>query len=108
MTYEAAETGSLLEPRLLAILAEIQDQDEVGKTFPPDLMSFLETKKNIREFIEIGGEYGLAYEFLVSMLESNDFKISGPVAVKLLEVGLLMGYKTESPEDALFDNRQQV
>jgi hypothetical protein len=40
------------------------------------------------------------------MLESYPFKISGPAAIKLLEVGLLMGYKTERPEDALFDNRE--
>jgi hypothetical protein len=47
---------------------------------------------------------GLAYESLISMLEFH-FQRSGCTAVKLLEVGLLLRFKTERPEDAQFDGR---
>jgi hypothetical protein len=52
-------------------------------------------------------EYGLAYEVLVWMLQSQPFRISGFAAVKLLEVALLLGYKTTRDEDAMFDIRRR-
>ena len=59
----------------------------------------------VREWVEDVGEYGIAYELLVSMLEEFPFQLSGQVAVKLLEAGILMRFKTEQPQDARFDSR---
>lgn len=108
MTPEQIKRLDLIESNLLAVLAEIQDQEDVGKTFPPDRMSFLENKEFVRELLEVAGENGIAYESLVGMLELHPFKISGPIAIKLLEVALLMGYKSELPEDAVFDRRKRT
>ena len=51
------------------------------------------------------GEYGLVYENVVSKLEASPFKLSGKAAIKLLEVGLIFGFKTESESDKEFDRR---
>ncbi|MDR0588474.1 MAG: hypothetical protein LBG61_05835 [Burkholderiales bacterium] len=102
-----SELYNIFENNLLFILSEIEDQDEVGNTFSSEMLSFSEEKENIREFIEDTGEYGIAYEALVAILETHPFRISSTAAIKLLEVGLLMRYKTESPEDALFDTRKE-
>lgn len=95
----------LIETNLLIVLAEVHGQVDVGKNFTPDLQSFPEQIEQIREWIEEVGEYGIAYESLVSMLEEFPFQLSGRAAVKLLEAGLLMQSKTEQPQDAKFDNR---
>lgn len=52
----------------------------------------------ICEWLDPAGEYGLAYEFLVSLLESFDLKLSGNDVIKLLEVGLYFGFKFEGEE----------
>ncbi len=39
------------------------------------------------------------------MLQTFPFRLSGPAAMKLLEIGLLMRFKTGLPEDARFDSR---
>ena len=96
----------LIKDKLTAVLSEIRVQAEVGKLFPPELRSFSEQVEQIREWIEDVGEYGVAYESLVSMLEERPFRLSGPTAIKLLEVGLLMRFKTERAEDAQFDSRE--
>lgn len=95
----------LIESNLLAVLREIRNQPEIGAGFPPDLQTYAEQVEQIREYIEDAGEYGLAYESLVSTLESFPFQLSGAVAIKLLEVGLLFRFKSEMPEDAKFDSR---
>ncbi|MDH1256504.1 MULTISPECIES: hypothetical protein [Pseudomonas] len=55
--------------------------------------------------MEDDSEYGLAYEVMVSLLERFDFKISGKSAVRLLEVGLYFGYKTDLESDRDLDWR---
>lgn len=95
----------LIIERLAAVLAEVQAQIDVGKLFPPELQGFSEQVEQIREWIEDVGEYGIAYESLVSMLEAFPFELSGHAAIKLLEVGLLLRFKTERAEDARFDSR---
>jgi len=42
---------------------------------------------------------------MVSLLERFDFKISGKSAVRLLEVGLYFGYKTDLESDRDLDWR---
>jgi hypothetical protein len=59
----------------------------------------------IHELIADAGEYGLAYEYIVGALESIPFNVSGAAAVKLLEVGLLVGFKSEQDRDKRFDRR---
>jgi len=73
--------------------------------FPPDILGYEDTLFNIREWLEDDGEYGLAYEVMVSLLERFDFKISGKSAVRLLEVGLYFGYKTDLESDHDLDWR---
>jgi hypothetical protein len=96
----------LIKDRLTAVLAEIRVQNDVGRLFPPEVQGFSEQVGQISEWIEDADEYGIAYESLVSMLEEFPFQISGRVAIKLLEVGLLMRFKTERVEDAAFDSRE--
>jgi hypothetical protein len=43
---------------------------------------------------------------MVANLEKFPFTLSGPAAVKLLEVGLKMRYKTDRTEDEAFDMRR--
>jgi hypothetical protein len=97
--------SKLIIDRLAAVLAEVQVQTHVAKHFPPEMQGFSEQVEQIREWIEDAGEYGIAYESLVSMLEAFPFELSGQAAIKLLEVGLLLRFKTERVEDAQFDSR---
>jgi hypothetical protein len=98
-------TAHLIKTNLLAVLTEIRNQPEVGVGFPAELQSYVEMVEQVREYIEDAGEFGVAYESLVCTLEGFPFKLSGSTAIKLLEVGLLMKFKTELPEDAPFDSR---
>lgn len=94
-----------IEANLAEIISEISLQADVGSTFPDSLLSFDDTISRLREWVEEAGEYGIAYESVVSMLEASPFNLSGGSAVKLLEVGLLLGFKTERPQDDAFDRR---
>ena len=99
------KNSDCIKKNLSAVLAEIERQPEVGAQFPADLQSFADQLAQLREYVDDAGEYGLAYESIVAMLESFQFRLVGAVAVKLLEVGLLLGFKTDRSEDALFDKR---
>ena len=98
-------SNKLIEDNLRAIVSELYSQDDIGQQFPPELQSFSEQIAQICEWIDDAGEYGVAYEVLVSMLERFQFKLTGGAAVKLLEVGLVLRFKTEQPKDAQFDSR---
>jgi hypothetical protein len=94
-----------VEESLTALLEELESQPEMAIIFPPDILGYEDTLSNIREWLEDDGEYGLAYEVMVSLLERFDFKISGKSAVRLLEVGLYFGYKTDLESDHDLDWR---
>ena len=94
-----------IEDNLLLVLSEILSQPEVAAYFPPEMQSYDEQLVQIREYLVDAGEYGIAYELIVSILESFPFRLSGPASIKLLETGLLMGFKTERAEDSKFDRR---
>ncbi|WP_432258813.1 hypothetical protein [Cupriavidus sp. TMH.W2] len=100
-----ASGHELIEANLLFILSEMVSQPEVAAYYPTTTLSYEEQMAQIREFIEMAGEYGLAYEYIVCALESFPFKISGAAGVKLLEVGLLMRFKSELHSDQRFDRR---
>lgn len=92
----------IIESNLVAILAELDTQQDVGHQFPPGLKSFRDAMRDLHKWVEEANESGIAYEVLVCMLEKHPFRLSGNAAVKLLEVGLLLGYKTTRDEDAIF------
>lgn len=94
-----------IEGNLIFILEEMAVQQEVGHHYPPNVMPYEDEMAQIREFIELAGEYGLAFEYINSALEQFPYRISGKAAVKLLEVGLLMGFKSENDKDKRFDRR---
>ena len=95
----------LIRDRLRFILAELRAQPPVAAHFSPETLSFGELIDQLDEYIEVAGEYGIAYESVVATLEQVPFVLSGKAAVKLLEVGLLLGFKTEDPQDRMFDRR---
>lgn len=95
----------LIEEKLLALLNEMETQDNLLSYYPDDRLSFAEEMAQIKEFIDVAGEYGLAYESIVANLEQVPFILSGKAAVNLLELGLLMKFKTDREEDAIFDFR---
>lgn len=96
----------LIEENLMLVLKEMEGQPEVGNSYPPDMMSYEDEMVQIREFIDLAGEYGLAFEYISGALERLPYKISGKAAIKLLEVALLMGFKSENDKDKRFDRRQ--
>ncbi|MBL9169298.1 MAG: hypothetical protein JNN07_16275 [Verrucomicrobiales bacterium] len=69
-------------------------------------MTYDEAIRALREYVDEAHEYGVAYEVVVATLEKHSFGLSGRGAVRLLETGLIMGYKTERPEDSEFDLRK--
>lgn len=95
----------LIENNLSFVLAELGSQPEVGSFFPPESLSYQEQIDQLSEWVNDAGEYGLVYENVVPMLEAFPFKLSGKAAIKLLEVGLIFGFKTESESDKEFDRR---
>ncbi|RWA46397.1 hypothetical protein AU476_36335 [Cupriavidus sp. UYMSc13B] len=69
------------------------------------MMSYSEQIDQIEEFILSAGEFGIAYENIISLIEITPVQLSGAAAIKLLEVALLFGFKTERSSDAEFDRR---
>lgn len=98
-------TDESVQLRLSDVLSEIIAQSRVGETYPTSCQSFNDEMSQILEYISVG-EYSIAYECIVANLEKFPFTLSGPTAIKLLEVGLRMGYKTDRPEDEAFDMRR--
>lgn len=102
MTSNTEET---IRERLRAVLDEMKKQAKLSNHFGGQSLSFDEEMEQIREYIEDAGEFGIAYEVLVANLEQVPFLISGKSAVYLLEVGLLLGYKTDDASDRIYDRR---
>lgn len=94
-----------LEPRLLCVLGDIERQDSVAATYSPDALPFREEMAQIREYIEVAGEYEIAYETLVAALEKHPFVLEAKAVISLLECALLLGFKTSREEDQSFNRR---
>jgi hypothetical protein len=60
------------------------------------------------EYINYANEYGIAYESIVAMLETEQLEVSGRAAIALLEVALLLGYKTDQDKDKIYDLRPKL
>ena len=95
-----------IENKLLFILEELENQPEVAKYYPPDMLSYQDSMSFLRELIDLAGEYGIAYESIISALELFPYNVTGKAAVKLLELGLIFQYKTDRPDDRDFDRRK--
>lgn len=89
---------------LRMVLSEMKMQPEIKLFDQVEWASYDETCKQIQEFIDVG-ECGLAYEYIVGHLEMFPYQLTGSCAIKLLEVGLLMGFKTEQEQDLIYDRR---
>jgi hypothetical protein len=89
-----------VEANLSCVMREMAAHPEAAD--PTDTASFEELMSDVRKWIEDHGEYGIAYEAMVVELERGAFHLSGRAAVKLLEVGLLFGFKTARPQDKRF------
>lgn len=96
-----------IEAALSQIIGEIAVQTDVGSRFPVGMQKFPHQVDQIKEFIDYAGEYALAYEYIICLLEQFPFVLTGQTAVKLLEVGLILQFKTECEEDAEFDSRNK-
>ncbi len=98
----------IVKNNLTSVLSELRAQRDLATHFGGDQLTFDELMAQIEEYLEVANEYALAYETIVATAESFPFSLSSRAAVKLLEVGLLMGFKTDRPQDAVFrvhDNR---
>ncbi len=96
------DLSTLVRHNLAAIHSEMSRQVSVASHYPSDRLSFQGTMEQIREYIHEAEEYGLAYELIVLNALEVPFTLSSRAAVMLLEVGLVMGFKTTKPEDARF------
>ncbi|PBQ13401.1 hypothetical protein [Pseudomonas syringae] len=95
----------LIENNLVLLLNEIKSQPEIAFYTSSESLSYSDQVEQLSEWLHDAGEYGLVYESIVSLLERLPFKLSGRAAVKLLEVGLIFGFKTEMEVDMKFDRR---
>lgn len=93
-----------IRQRLASVLTEMTRQWHLSAYFPKNEMPFDEWMEQLREFVEVD-EYELAYEGIILTLQDRPFVLSGKTAVGLLEVALLLGYKTDRDEDKMFDRR---
>ena len=87
---------------LSTVLAELARQTEVAQHFPPEYLGFAEQMDQLREWLDVN-EFGLAYETIMVLLEQRPFRLSGTTVIRLLEVALLMRYKSNLEEDKDFD-----
>ncbi|AZG87697.1 hypothetical protein N032_19625 [Pseudomonas syringae pv. pisi str. PP1] len=95
----------LIENNLVLLLNEIKSQPEIAFYTSSESLSYSDQVEQLSEWLHDAGEYGLVYESIVSLLERLPFKLSGRTSVKLLEVGLIFGFKTEMEADIKFDRR---
>jgi hypothetical protein len=94
-----------IERRLLQVLCELQRQEDVASNYPPGALPFADEMRQIEEYIKLAGEYEIAYETLVATISTHPYILSGKAAISLLEVALILGYKTGRKEDEMFDRR---
>ena len=95
----------MIVSRLERILESMCSQRlEVASHYSPDQLSLDEEIAQIKELLRDANEFVLAYESIIANLESVPFSLSGKCAVGLLEVALLLRFKTERNEDAVTDH----
>ncbi|TGL60643.1 hypothetical protein [Leptospira sarikeiensis] len=83
----------IIERNLLAVIEEIAKQESVGALIPDTMLSLEGLVERLREYINIAGEYAIAYEIITSSLEKLPFTLQGGTIIKLIDVALIMGYR---------------
>ncbi|NIK53764.1 hypothetical protein ABQY74_009465 [Xanthomonas sp. WHRI 7064] len=96
---------NLVKKNLYIVISELANQPGVGNSFLKNEMSYVDQINQVMEWVQDAGEYGLAYESIICLLEKYDFTLSGFAVVKLLEVALIFGFKTDLEQDKDFDRR---
>ena len=100
---------SMIVVRLFRVLDEMRTQrSRVVNHYPPERLSFEDEIANMDEWLGPANEFGIAYECIVASLELAPFTLSSTAAIALLEVGLLMRFKTDRECDAVFDSRSDA
>lgn len=94
-----------IENNLLYIYEEMLTQD-MSEYDIEGYNTWQGTMEQIFEFIDLAGEYALAYEYIIHDLRELPYKLSGKASIKLLELGLIFRYKSELEEDVVFDLRE--
>jgi hypothetical protein len=100
------DLDNVVQSRLIEVLLELQTQTSLARHYPDNRLSFEDEMRQLHEYISVAGEYSIAYESIIATLEQIPFILSGSAAVKLLEVGLIMQYKSDRPQDQMFDMRK--
>jgi len=59
---------------------------------------------HISDFVD-NHEYALAYDVIVAICETGELSVSTRSAIALLELALVMKYKSDAAEDQIFDFR---
>jgi hypothetical protein len=95
-----------IKTRLLLIVDNLAVQNDVGALYSDGELPHDEFILQIREFADHRG-CGIAYESLVATIEAHPYRLSNKSAIALLELGLLFRFKTDRPEDKLFDVRRE-
>ena len=109
-----------IENNLLFIYQEMLTQGEVNNSSSvreltkeeiafgiTRIPTWQESMEQLFEYIDVAGEYELAYEAIIWDLENLTYHLSGKASIKLLELGLIFKYKSELEEDNIFDFRQK-
>ncbi|OYR07538.1 hypothetical protein [Brucella grignonensis] len=97
-------TSAIVEKNLKFIAGELINKGEYYEPLYDNEMPYEEQIISIFEYID-HGEYGVAYENLICLLERSKTCVSAKATVKIIEVSLLFGFKTERLEDRIFDRR---
>ncbi len=85
----------LLEAYLTCLTQELETHTHEPNYLDEDTKNFQESMEDLKEYIDVG-EYGIAYELIVALLEHAPFQVSPKFALTLLKVGLLLeGKRTE-------------
>ncbi len=87
---------------LQTVFEEMRVQNELSVYYPSNVLPFDKQMVQLDEYINDYDEFGIAYELIICNLEHYPFILKGTTVVKLVEVALLMGYKTDREEDEIF------
>ena len=92
----------LIRANLVSIFDGLSEQTAAAREFWGSEAESVQALAELRELIFDADEFGLAYEEIVCVCEIGTFVLKGSDAVKLLEIGLLLGYKTARASDEMF------
>lgn len=101
------DLDNLVYQRLIAIASELHEQKHLATKHWDSQDDFENEMCQIKEYIEEAGEYGIAYDVIIANLDQVPFQLSSKAVLGLIEVALVMGYKTEDDCDAVFDRRNR-